>query len=760
MEARAPVLDAAGVSLGSLVIRQLPRGNAVKVAEGGRPLIAEGGTYGFSVDLDQPASSVLLEPGDELFSFDSSACLTGRFQPQQHVGRVRVRVTSLDDGRVGHAELEVAPTKLEFASEYQSMLSDVSSVATEALLQGFAPATLALSKNHHTPPKLLYQQFAFLHARLASRELQDALRIVTANPHRSWVNEHESQPAGRPVPASAHLRRSIARPGQRVSTGGRMRLATVPRTLERTRTEATYDSIPNRFVKYALERWRTIAQQLLDGLAGEGEREPGPVRRGRDVARSLIATINETLATPFFKEVGPLGIFPSSNQVLHKQEGYRQVFHAFALTEVGASLALDWDVDDAFAASQRNVATMYEYWTFLQLVQIVGDLCGEDRTVDALTLASDGLSLGFRQGAKSGLTWETEIGGRRLGVDLFFNRTFRASRTPRADSSWSRDMRPDCSIRVRPRSHVPEVDDGALDVWLHFDAKYRVERARQQFDSQVVEGEAAADEAEKVERLGRSKREDLLKMHAYRDAIRGSAGAYVLFPGDVNAAPFQQYAELLPGLGAFVLRPSDDGRAVGADIVGSFLGEVLAHVSDRVSQHERDRYWRALVRAEPPDRADVRAQLPPLSAPPRDALVVCARLRDRPHADWVLQHRTLDLSAESGLVALSADATELRAEWILLFSDDLLPSMWARSGAWYVQLADNLCALDYPSPAPPAALCAPIEPLVGGPKWIETLDFDRLIQSTARTGLASAPVLTWADLVLSDGDAASPAEHS
>src|SRR5829696_8253469 len=46
-----------------------------------------------------------------------------------------------------------------------------------------------------------------------------------------------------------------------------------------------------------------------------------------------------------------------------------------------------------------------------------------------------------------------------------------------------------------------------------------------------------AVEEEEVERLARSKREDLLKMHAYRDAIRRSAGAYVLYPGDQHQMP-------------------------------------------------------------------------------------------------------------------------------------------------------------------------------------------------------------------------------
>ncbi len=48
-----------------------------------------------------------------------------------------------------------------------------------------------------------------------------------------------------------------------------------------------------------------------------------------------------------------------------------------------------------------------------------------------------------------------------------------------------------------------------------------------------------------------------LKMHAYRDAIRRTAGAYVLYPGDDQPKTKKGFHEIIPGLGAFAIRPSD-----------------------------------------------------------------------------------------------------------------------------------------------------------------------------------------------------------
>ena len=161
--------------------------------------------------------------------------------------------------------------------------------------------------------------------------------------------------------------------------------------------------------------------------------------------------------------------------------------------------------------------------------------------------------------------------GRTRPVNL--GRAVLQPRVPRVDPSGrvldSRDATRLLAARTT-RGLSSDVSADDLSIWLHFDAKYRVEYADQQFsEPHADDGELAAD-AEMTERLARSKREDLLKMHAYRDAIRRSAGAYVLYPGEHHQQPFVEHHEVLPGLGAFVLRPRDGGT-VGTDALEQFL---------------------------------------------------------------------------------------------------------------------------------------------------------------------------------------------
>ena len=97
------------------------------------------------------------------------------------------------------------------------------------------------------------------------------------------------------------------------------------------------------------------------------------------------------------------------------------------------------------------------------------------------------------------------------------------------------------------------------------------------------------------ERSGTFKRGDLLKMHAYRDSIRRSQGAYVLYPGvepaevwdgQVEYRAWVGYQELLPGLGAFAVRPGPE-KNKAIEQIGNFLEDVLDHMAEDNSIRER-----------------------------------------------------------------------------------------------------------------------------------------------------------------------------
>jgi hypothetical protein len=708
----APIHDDSGHALGTLTVSTLPSRQHYLERDEDRIAVEEDGTYVFRID---GPDRLTLDPAGELFSFDDESQTRGRLLPKQHVGRIRIAV------RGSHGEgvvtLTVRPRKLDAETEYRQMLDGIAEVATEAILHAFAPPAAALEHDAATRPQLLYQQFAFLHARLMASGERD-LALVLHRPHRAWVDEDELRQPGAPLRGGSRNLRALTRPGRRVPVPTGYPIHSLPALVSSTRTEETLDTEANRFVLFALERWREIAQRVLDVLTAQSRRA-GPISRGIDAALEVLELIDRTRGAPMFREVGRLRSFPSGNQVLQKRAGYRELLRTFVLTEVGARLALNWEIDDVFGASQRNIATLYEYWAFLQLARSVGRVCGADLTVSALQLSSDDMSMAFRRGAASRLRWTTTARGRTMRVELYFNREFAVSALP--DASWSRAMRPDCSIRVRPDDSMGEVSAEDLTIWLHFDAKYRVEFADEQFSTPSTDDAKWAADAEEVERLARSKREDLLKMHAYRDAIRRSAGAYVLYPGNEQREPFTEYHELLPGIGAFVLRPRSDGTT-GVAHLERFLANVFDHLADRASQYERSRFWSTVIHrpAAVARRRDRR--LPALPVPPSDALVLCGFVKNRKHAAWIGDCGLYNVRAGDRRGAVAAEAEILRAPDLVLYGRDLRPMLWARRGPWFVQSREELRRIGYPQPRGGVYLCCPVERREDEPEWLPLLD--------------------------------------
>jgi predicted component of viral defense system (DUF524 family) len=740
-----------GISIAALPTRDAAvpadRSNDPTRARAEPPIqLREAASYRYTVEIPEIAA-VWLEPA-ELFDPDDSSRLTGRLRTQQYVGDVSIRVSDPSGGELGSAPVLVRAAKLEHEREYQRMLRDVADVAAEAVLQGFAPATTSTAILPSIAPRLLYQQFAILQARLADEELQDAIAEVVHRPQQDWVVETEWRPAGRPLRAGAAVARALTGPGPRVRTARRVgSLGTVPRRIPSRRTEETVDTVPNRFVKFALSRWRELAAGVGDILNPRGEATYAV--RGLASVRRVIDSLDDSLSEPIFRQIGQLQELPTSNQVLLKRESYRQIFSTFALIESGLGLQLE--LDDAIHPSQRNVASLYEYWTFLKLAEVLGDACEDPRApLRLFENDGDGLSLALRRGKQSKLPWEVSVAGRRLGVSLYFNRTFRAT-DDGADGSWSRPMVPDASVLIRPlEARVRVEGERDLDVWLHFDAKYKLDWSSSQFEEVQPEVEAkTALQDEEHETVGVSRRDDLLKMHAYRDAIRRSAGAYVLFPGTSAPRNFREFVELIPGLGAFPLRPGDDS---GTAALRRFIDDVLLHAADQATAEERRRFWQARIFAG--SAGSDRPAVSFLDRPPADSPILISWVPDERHWRWTDDTKQHVLQLPEGGEGIVFRAEELAAQLILL-SGVGRSVVFERRGAWTIVDDDDLRVLGYPSPPIRPCLLCRLIPIDHQPGWLDELP---VVELLARARAAGAPVLvSWSDLVRHNGQVSSDA---
>lgn len=738
------LVDIDGTAIGSVTISCLPNGrvwgearvptlldlrDAPMQKSAGAPVqLLEEVEYLFEVDCGEPVGRI--EP-KELCSVSDASNRNGRLKVGRATGSVRIQV-ELESGVAGTCELEVRSRKLTYESEYQYMLTRIALESAELAQSSFAPSSLrSFEPATEASAETLYQRFAFLRGLVESGELDRAFQIIRHHPHLEYRTETYRVDPGRALRPHADLARQLVGPGPRQrSTQPIMGLESVPLEMHEHCHVETFDTVPNRFVRFAVTHWRNLADEVADRLGQTSAAD----QRGRREALRMSESLTRLLATPALAEAGALTSFPQSNTTLQGRSGYREIFRSFLLGEAAATVAWD-DGVDLFRAGQRDVATLYEYWVFLELVRIVESLPGFSIDRRPLTRpTSNGLALDLTRQGKV-LDGSGERHGREVQLELCFNKTFH--RSDRGTGSWTVQMRPDCSLRVTVSGL-----GRSYDTWLHFDAKYRIQSFVGGFDTVIDSGEASSTAAASSERPQPA---DLAKMHAYRDAIRRSAGAYVLYPGsDGGAAPrHEQYHEILPGLGAFVLRPTDTGTTSqqSETALRQFLEDVMSHVAAQGTSLERATFWTEKVNERKAEPLDFE---PTLHVPPADTRVLLGFVRSPEHLTWVARRRRYNLRADERRGSVGLDSPTLASDLVVLYmagGDELW--LAPATGAFYVESAAELEASGYPNPRGRRYVSLGL----GGVEPLTKVAANHVRHLAGRAGDPGGPIaVTWSDL--------------
>jgi uncharacterized protein len=425
--------------------------------------------------------------------------------------------------------------KINYLSEFQTLLNEVAEQLAELLLQYDSPLSFAFDigdVRSENEAALLFQMrhimssqnlpvavdeiLTAFHARLAEGLVTQSLSEVQEPQIELLIEELDVSVMERGGPL-ARLFRGFT-----------------PRELTVAESHETIDTLENRYVKYFLEECLLVAQRLSERL--DERKKPAAAREAREWATQ----IEEMLGHRQWSDVGTLDQFPSNSQVIQKRRGYRDILRFDLSLRLG--LELSWKRGDDFAdgllGDVRPVNEIYEYWCFFVLRRLLAEICAAELRSNGsfIAVAPDGLQVRLEKGKRSRVSFLYKTAGaRRLQVCLFYNRRFK--RPSRALTSWdgsySAFFDPDYSILAT----VIE-GDARRRHWLHFDAKYRLEVAEVETLFNAAEKTvAASDEREEGTAYDQEiarihKRDDLFKMHTYRDGILSSRGAYVLFPGD------------------------------------------------------------------------------------------------------------------------------------------------------------------------------------------------------------------------------------
>lgn len=545
---------------------------------------------------------------------------------------------------------DVITSKLDAETEYRSMIEAISGECHQLILEWDSPTATPLTAAPEQAASILLERFLFLRHVLGPQRLELYLELISRRPDvrlekiERWTHSPTDliEFARNPLRRGRdwHFEDYKARPSE---------------ILASKKTEV-FDTPANRFVKFAIHEFCDLCDDVITAFAAD----QGVAFLDALAMREILDLF---LLAPVFQDVSALDAVPLESQVLQKREGYREILEAWLLLEVSSSIK--WaGSDDTYDGTNRNVALLYEYWLYFVLWRLLRDIPQMEEVVEQ-TDSEAGAFPPFVQRDQRGLTVNLKEGqvtlsqfryvasnGENLRLHLYYNRTF----SPSADalsaaSSYSRAFRPDFSLvivpdydKVEAPAHSPTTRVQALSLekraeaegriaFVHFDAKYRVETLTELFgpEPQLDSDLLAHDLGEERNLQAGSntyKRGDLYKMHTYNDAIRRTVGSYVLYPGNSSEpTEFRRYHEILPGVGAFVVRPifsESRPAAVGTESISTFIRDIADLQGQRFSDLYRMGYYAhdTIVNRSVRER---NVNAPATLLPPRDVLVALCR---------------------------------------------------------------------------------------------------------------------------------------
>lgn len=582
--------------------------------------------------------------------------------------------------------IEVRSVKSEYRSDYRFMLERITERCTDLIMQIDSPITQHFETDFNKNPETLYQRFSFVKALIDSLEFEEAIQKIVSNPSAKWEEEHEEKDV-----------RSIRRFNQKnikqlVTKSNRMELSSdhylnksfgfssIPTKIVSTRKTESIDTAENRFIKHALEEFLFFCEdcELKFEKYSTAKFESG-----------LLATkISTLLNQSFFKQISRPTSLKLNSPVLQRKSGYREVLNAKLKFDLAAKLIWPGG-DNVYDAGKKDIATLYEYWLFFTLLDLLKELFEIEpkRIAELIQYDKGQLSLNLKQGTAIAMKGVYKSPSRNLNIQFSYNRPFGGGKKYPDSGSYTTILRPDYTLSIWPEdiAEAKDAEKTELITHIHFDAKYKVKNFYKLVSTSLDEELSAKEEEdllkEEIEEAekGTFKNEDLLKMHAYKDAIRRTGGAYVLYPGKGKDDPFRGFHELIPGLGAFVIKPN--GNNSDKEQLKSFIKKVIDNFIDRASQRE---YTAVKVydihKKEKKDYLEDNTTLNILSdlipeyldsakkekLIPDETFVLVGYYKSKDHLDWILKNNLYNFRTGVDKGSLPLGPKEVSAEYIVL----------------------------------------------------------------------------------------------
>jgi predicted component of viral defense system (DUF524 family) len=639
--------------------------------------LVEGCFYDFQLN---DRAFTLGDVGENIIQRHKRTPNIGTIAPNIFVGTLSIPILEKDTSKeLFKLELEVQSIKSGYRDDYRDMLEFITEKCTDLLLRANSPVSQHFDIEYTKDSQTLYQKFAFIKSIIGTDEFAESIhRIVTA-PVTKWAETIENKDIRNARRFSNTNIKEILQSSNRTKLAQKHFLRTygiktIPERITTVQKTDSVDTPENRFIKYALEIFLKFCIDINHKAKDFNH------AKMKTESQSMIRELESQLHHSFFKDISRPTTLKLNSPVLQRKEGYREILRVWLMFDLAAKLIWTGG-NDLYAGGKKDIATLYEYWLFfklLDLLESIFDIASRDIS-DLIKETSDGLNLQLKQGKFTALSGIYNSGRRKLYIRFSYNRSFSGKKNYPDSGSWTITLRPDYTLSIWPYGiSEQEAEKQELIVHVHFDAKYKIANLNSFLEQNTGTN---LDEEKEENRKGIYKNADLLKMHAYKDAIRRTGGAYILYPGS-NSINRKGFHEIIPGLGAFPVKPSKSDSGIGD--LKAFIVEIIDHFINRASQREKMAYRKYSIYKEPPRIDDIiKEKLPEPYNANRDLIpdytfVLVGYYNSPEQYDWIEKNKLYNFRMGSGMGSLILDVETVSAKYLLLHTrgDSASGDLW------------------------------------------------------------------------------------
>ena len=465
----------------------------------------------------------------------NSSC--GFLQFDSYVGKSFLDIYK-DNKAIFKVPFEVRSRKLDYITQYATMIGDLSKYSQDLIYESKSPLFQSFELDD-VSEKSIYEKFMLLEYLFKDENLPSTIEYLSRNLYSALIDTVEEVPTSFASNINPNSLIDVFSNSENLyksrdvdSIWCKKTKGYVPLRINETKYIDNIDVPENRFYKNFLESTENLITELL---------KKAPAGYVLDQLLIYKQTISAYLAQRYFKDISMMDYIPLNSQLLQKKEGYRDILQYYLMFEFG--FRLNWDeLSNEFKGNEKKVYDLYEYWCFFELVEILNQeslnkINFEDMFFKSKETSGDNFTIVLKK--NQNIPFKIDVNGKIIKLDLRYNTKFKTNK--KVFKSYSLTLNPDYSLIIY-------IDDKKYV--LHFDAKYRLN----------IKDESFLDE-------------DVVKMHAYKDAILDTIGAYVLYPGKEKEIFYENNNRRLESVGAFPLNPGDN--KVNEENLRDFIIEMI-----------------------------------------------------------------------------------------------------------------------------------------------------------------------------------------